>query len=93
MGVWDVAMNVEGADVERSLDRALMPRLHGMFSIGSVVGAGVGALSAAVDIPLAVQVLVIAVCCAGVDGVAPCAASCRRRRPSPARSARAEPGP
>ena len=61
MGVWDVAMNVQGADVERNLDRALMPRLHGMFSIGSVVGAGVGALSAAVDIPLAVQVLVMAV--------------------------------
>jgi len=25
---WDVAMNVEGADVERRLDRPLMPRLH-----------------------------------------------------------------
>ena len=61
MGVWDVAMNVQGADVERHLDRALMPRLHGMFSIGSVVGAGVGALSAAVGVPLAVQVLVMAV--------------------------------
>jgi fucose permease len=61
MGVWDVAMNVQGADVERHLDRALMPRLHGMFSIGSVVGAGVGAVSAAVGIPLAVQVLVMAV--------------------------------
>jgi fucose permease len=32
-----------------------------MFSIGSVVGAGVGALSAAVGVPLAVQVLVMAV--------------------------------
>ena len=61
MGTWDVAMNVQGADVERHLDRALMPRLHGMFSVGSVIGAGVGALSAATGIPLAVQVLVMAV--------------------------------
>ena len=61
MGVWDVAMNVQGAHVERRLDQALMPRLHGMFSIGSVVGAGVGALTAASGIPLAAQVLVMAV--------------------------------
>ena len=28
VGVWDVAMNVEGADVERRLGRGLMPRFH-----------------------------------------------------------------
>ena len=61
MGVWDVAMNVQGADVERRLERSLMPRLHAAFSVGTVTGAGVGALCAAVGIPLAVQVLVVAV--------------------------------
>jgi fucose permease len=60
-GVWDVAMNVEGADVERRLGRSLMPRLHGVFSLGTVAGAGVGAASAAAGVPLAVQVVVIAV--------------------------------
>jgi MFS family permease len=60
MGVWDVAMNVEGADVERGLDRALMPRLHAGFSIGTVAGAGVGALCAATGVPLGLQVLVVA---------------------------------
>jgi predicted MFS family arabinose efflux permease len=61
MGVWDVAMNVEGADVERELSRPLMPRLHAGFSIGTVTGAGVGALCAALGVPLAVQVLVVGV--------------------------------
>ena len=59
MGVWDVAMNVEGADVERRLGRSLMPRLHAAFSLGTVVGALLGAVSAATGIPLAAQVALV----------------------------------
>ncbi len=59
MGVWDVAMNVQGADVERALGRSLMPRLHAGFSVGTVGGAGVGALCAAAGVPLGLQVLVL----------------------------------
>jgi MFS family permease len=61
IGVWDVAMNVEGADVERRLGRSLMPRLHAGFSLGTVVGAGVGAIAAATGLPLPAQVFVVAV--------------------------------
>ena len=43
-GTWDVAMNVEGAEVERLLDRSIMPRFHAGFSLGTVVGAGVGSV-------------------------------------------------
>ena len=43
-GTWDVAMNVEGAEVERLLGRSIMPRFHAGFSLGTVVGAGVGSL-------------------------------------------------
>lgn len=43
-GAWDVAMNVEGALVERRLGRAVMPQFHGAWSVGSVVGALLGAL-------------------------------------------------
>lgn len=50
-GAWDVAMNVEGAEVERRLGRAIMPQFHGAWSIGSVVGAGLGALLNAVHLP------------------------------------------
>jgi fucose permease len=60
MGVWDVAMNVEGAAVERRLGRSLMPRLHAVFSLGTVAGAGIGAAAAAAALPLAVQVIAIA---------------------------------
>jgi MFS family permease len=60
MGVWDVAMNVEGAAVEQRLGRSLMPRLHAGFSLGTVAGAGIGAVAAAAGLPLAIQVLLIA---------------------------------
>ena len=59
-GVWDVAMNVEGADVERRLGRSLMPRLHAAFSLGTVTGAGLGAASAVMGVPVAVQIIVVA---------------------------------
>ncbi|GAB2451970.1 MFS transporter [Xylanimonas ulmi] len=45
-GVWDAAMNLEGAVVEQRLGRAIMPRFHAGFSLGTVVAAGVGALVA-----------------------------------------------
>ena len=38
-GGWDVAMNVQGALVERRLGRAIMPRFHAGFSLGTVAGA------------------------------------------------------
>lgn len=51
-GVWDAAMNLEGAAVEQRLGRTIMPRFHAGFSFGTVTGAGVGALAAAADVPL-----------------------------------------
>ena len=62
---WDVAMNVEGADVERRLARTIMPRFHAGFSLGTVLGALVGAGCAkagvALEWQLAVTVAVILV--------------------------------
>ncbi len=51
LGVWDVAMNVEGAEVERRLGRTIMPRFHAGFSLGTVVGALVGAGLVALHAP------------------------------------------
>jgi MFS family permease len=51
-GVWDAAMNLEGAAVEQRLGRAIMPRFHAGFSFGTMAGAGLGALAAAVGVPL-----------------------------------------
>jgi len=51
-GVWDVAMNVEGAAVERGLGRAILPRFHAGWSLGSVSGAGLGVLVTALGVPV-----------------------------------------
>ena len=51
-GVWDVAMNVEGAAVERHLGRTVMPRFHAAFSFGTVAGSGVGAVAVAAGVPV-----------------------------------------
>jgi MFS family permease len=50
VGVWDVAMNVSGHEVERAAGRDLMPGFHAGWSIGTVVGAGIGALAARLGI-------------------------------------------
>jgi MFS family permease len=57
IGVWDVAMNVEGAEVERGLRRTIMPRFHAGFSGGTVVGALGGALLIELDVPAAVHLV------------------------------------
>lgn len=57
IGVWDVAMNVEAAEVERGLGRTIMPRFHAGFSGGTVVGALVGALLVEVDLPAVVHLV------------------------------------
>lgn len=61
IGVWDVAMNVEGAEVERGLGRTIMPRFHAGFSGGTVVGALLGALLIELDVPSAVHLSAIVV--------------------------------
>lgn len=59
-GSWNTSSNIEGAAVERALGRHIMPRLHGAFSIGTVVGAGAGALAASWDVPVGVHLPAIA---------------------------------
>ncbi|MCC3266101.1 MFS transporter [Arthrobacter gengyunqii] len=54
---WDVAMNLEGADVERRLGRNIMPRFHAAFSGGSFVGALIGAGLSALGVSLSLHLL------------------------------------
>lgn len=61
IGVWDVAMNVEGAEVERGLGRTIMPRFHAGFSGGTVVGALVGALLIELGVPSSAHLGVVVV--------------------------------
>lgn len=42
-GCLDITMNVNGAKVERKLGKSIMPSLHGFFSLGCLLGAGIAA--------------------------------------------------
>ena len=59
-GTWDVAMNVEGSAVERELGRAIMPRFHAGFSVGTVAGALVGAAMVALGVSATVHLVAVA---------------------------------
>jgi len=54
-GLGDVAINVEGTDMEKRLSRSLMPPLHGFYSIGALSGAGIGTVAIAIGVPLPSQ--------------------------------------
>lgn len=58
-GLWDVAINVEGVDIERHSGASLLPRLHAVFSVGTMAGAGIGTACAAAGIPLSGQLFVL----------------------------------
>ena len=60
---WDVAMNVEGAAVERRLGRTLMPRFHAGFSIGAITGALAGAASARWQVDVSPQLMLVGPAC------------------------------
>jgi MFS family permease len=60
-GAWDVAMNVQGALVERHLGRSIMSRFHAGFSLGTVAGALIGAGMVALHVPVTAHLLVVAV--------------------------------
>jgi MFS family permease len=64
-GTWDVAMNVQGAVVERVLGRSIMPRFHAGFSMGTVLaalgGAALVALGVSVTVHLAIVGVIVAV--------------------------------
>ena len=55
VGVWDVSMNLEGADVERHLNASVMPHFHAAFSGGTVVSALIGSAMSRAGVPLSVH--------------------------------------
>lgn len=49
-GTSDMAMNAEGVAVEKAMQRSIMSGLHGMWSVGTLVGGGLGAGAAKLQI-------------------------------------------
>ncbi len=73
-GMSDVAMNALGVEIENRLDKPIMSGLHGMWSVGALLGSAAGtvaahaAIDARVHLSLAAGVLTVlgAVFCQGV---------------------------
>ncbi|MFG2837945.1 MFS transporter [Streptomyces zaomyceticus] len=60
-GLMDVSMNAQAVEVERLYERPIMSAFHAVFSVGGVVGAGLGALLLSLDVSREVSLPVAAV--------------------------------
>src|SRR5688572_33050874 len=68
--VMDSAMNAHGVAVQRNYGRSIMHGFHGWWSAGTLLGAGTGAIAAALDVPLTVHLAVVGLLLAGVSAAA-----------------------
>lgn len=87
MGGSEVALNVEGADVEVQSGRTFLPLLHGCFSLGTFIGAVLGIVATAVGFSVIVHLIAV-----GVLALVAALASVRHLPPHTGRRAAAEPG-
>ena len=55
--ICDVAMNLSAAANERQIGKTLMPMYHAAFSIGTMLGAGFGALLEHLAVPIGVHLI------------------------------------
>lgn len=70
MGSAEVAMNVEGADIERATRKPFLSRLHGFFSLGTVVGASAGIGFTASGLPVPWHLGIVGVVALQIFGLA-----------------------
>lgn len=61
IGTWDVAMNHEGAEVERGLGRAIMPWFHAAFSGATVLSALIGSAMTGLHVPISAHLIAVIV--------------------------------
>lgn len=54
-GSLDVSQNAQGVEVERAAGRTIFSSMHAAFSFGGLIGAGLGAASAALDVSAGVS--------------------------------------
>lgn len=65
-GTVDVAMNTHAMQVQRSYGRPIVSTFHAMFSVGGLLGAGVGALAAYASIGVGVHFALVGAALAAV---------------------------
>ncbi len=59
-GAAEVAINVEGATVEREINKTVLPMMHGFYSFGTLAGAGVGMMLTASGVSANIHILLAA---------------------------------
>ncbi|MDT1121789.1 MFS transporter [Bacillus altitudinis] len=59
-GMCNVAMNLEGTEIEYQIKRTILPILHASFSIGTLIGAGAGILFIYLGVSVFIHLLTIA---------------------------------
>jgi MFS family permease len=71
-GTQDVAMNAHAVEVERRVGRSILSGFHGIFSLGGMLGAGLGGLAAgqALAVHLHFGMAAIAIVALGLAGFA-----------------------
>ncbi|WP_447840806.1 MFS transporter [Enterobacter bugandensis] len=62
-GSAEVAINVEGAAVEREMNKTVLPMMHGFYSLGTLAGAGVGMALTAFGMSANLHILLAALVC------------------------------
>lgn len=62
-GSAEVAINVEGASVEREMNKTVLPMMHGFYSLGTLTGAGVGMVLTALGVAANLHILLAALVC------------------------------
>lgn len=60
-GAMDVTMNLQGTEVEREYSRSIMSSFHAYFSVGSLAGAILGSILAALEVQPEVHFLAITI--------------------------------
>jgi MFS family permease len=65
-GSVDVMMNVEGAAIEKQVGKTILPLFHAFFSLGTVIGAGLGALAVVLGLNVLVHTVVMAAVIVGI---------------------------
>lgn len=66
IGSGEVAINVDGADVEQITGAPVLPTLHGCFSLGTVVGGLAGMTATAAKVPVSWHLTVVTLIATGM---------------------------
>lgn len=59
-GSAEVAINIEGATVEREMNKTVLPMMHGFYSLGTLAGAGIGMALTALGVTAITHILLAA---------------------------------